>query len=1780
MKKKFAQLLVAIGFLLLMAPDCCWGASDFTVKDFKPEGTVTGTPLFTAVFSTPVVEDSLKGQKVAAEEFPFSIYPSVPGEGRWDDEKTFIFKPLAPLLPATAYRVEFKEGVRDRGGRLLAGRHSFVFQTQPLSFVDARQIDFSEDGIATVELSFSLPVSPIRIRGFVTLQDQYGRNIPYSVAGEHPSTSITLTTDYISGEKLKFSIAAGLTSERGPLGLEKAIVHEIPLSAALSIRSSWAYQQSPQQGVIMFQTTTPVHMGTIKNFISLEPHIPFSINPEYSGFSIAGPFLPRQRYSVTIKKGLPARSSSGGKLTEDFTKAFIFPDLEPSVSFPTAGMFLSPAGDLRIPVEAVNMEEIEIALWRLYENNISYSVISGTDSIPRELSRLIIQKKAEIKGRPNATERRALDLRSLAEGQKGVFLLTVKSTDPNAWQEAQQIVTVTDIGIVTRLYNEGIMVWANSIRDLKPISRGTVKIYSRSNQLIAEGKTGRDGIFMLHRTDSWNDSLHPFLVTVEKDSDLSFLRIDRNVLADNGFDIGGRPYLRKGYEAFCFAPRNLFRPGEEATFKAILRNGDREAPKPFPVLVAIRSAEGKEVAKSTVELSENGTLLFSCRLPEATPTGTYQFSVFLPGDEKKPLGQMFFYIQEFAPPRLEVSVEGDAKKIVPGDTTKISLTSKYLFGAPASDLPWEAEVRTIAVPFSHPQWGAYVFGDREKTADEFTDFLGQGALDSNGKGEISYSLREGLQAPSLLNFLFTAKVREEGGRWVPHTLTIPCYPTPYMIGVEKAKGMPEPGKPFELRVAAVTPEGEAAPIETITASVSKIMKHYTLKRYGDQTRMEEQEELGTPEEKILPLVKGVGTFTFTPQDSGEYLVRFEEKESGSSASTRIEAWYPFGEGKGSPLIDRILLSTDKDKYVPGETATIQIRSPFKGTLLFTVETDKQLSRKIVELESGEITIPVKVTEEMVPNAYCTAWILRPVAETGDETWGSHRALGSVPLIVDGPENHLSITVEGPEESEPGSEVSFTLSLTDYRGKPIQGDIAVALVDEGILGLSGYKTPAPEEFFLGKRELSIFTNDMYDLLMPLESRETPLLHPAGGGSAEAMYAAMGGLLSPLLTGRSLEILSLFEGKISTDGNGKAVVTFKLPEFSGKGRLMAVATGGAAFGSISRPLTIQRDVVLEPSLPKAVAPGDIFESIFSVFSRKDKEEKVIVTIKDMKGVTLEGAEKSFELTIPAQGRLSRSFSFKALPQASIGGITFETKWGDRSFITHREITIRPPYPRISITKNGMIATEGNHPLALDQTWFPGTQKGGLTLSGLPTANLSGVLNFLRSYPWGCLEQTVSSAWPLLVLPDLVKSTDPTLASDAEIKQQIVDTLRQLSALQLFDGSFTTWRGNNVPDRWGSVYAAHFLVEATRQGLLVPENMVGGALSYLRQILALSDEEGAEGFSTRAYAAFVLSLYGEPPLGWMDHLQSFRDKMTLSGRILLAGAYALYQKNTDPLKSLGGILPTMEKEGTMGATLESPWRNKAFLLLIWNLVDPLAPETTTLAAEFMAQVEKNGWDTTQENGLALLALGRYLEGTQTIQKGPFTASVILPNGNVGATINQETRASLNLDTVEGKELTLRLEGTGQVYYGMVLSGVPEKAVESYDHGIQVRRTYTNRQGVKLEKNVAVQHGDKITVTLQIIPAGPVSMLVLSDILPGGLEIESTGDGAKEALDTVNIRKEQRDDRLILFVSGLKEPLEYTYTVRAVSRGSFVIPPVTVEDMYNPGIKSLYGGGSLQVQ
>lgn len=1759
MKKKNIPLLTFVILVLFLVSGHLWAAEDFVVTDFKPQGSIEErAPLITVVFSAPVTP---------SETWPLSIYPAIPAEGTWNDPQTFTLKLIKPLSSATQYTVEMKEDLRDEKGRLLAGRHSFRFQTPSLTFVECRQIDLTEDGLATLELLFSAPISPIRIRGFATLKDSYGRMVPYAVSGEHPSTSITLTTRPFDGNELLLSIASGLTSEAGPLGLEKPIEQKILLSSVLAVRGSWNYLQGPNRGSIMIQTSSPIDMAKASNFISLEPKIPFTVNPEYNGFTIDGPFQPRQRYVLTLKKELSTRT--GSQLGEEFKKAFVFSDVEPSIAFPTGGMFLSPAEDSRIPLETVNIDEVEMSLWRLYENNIPYAVMTGINSVPRELSNLTAQKKAKIQGTPNIAERRAIDLRELAKDEKGVFLLTARNTAPNTWQEAQQVVALTDIGIMARTYSEGIMVWANSIRKLEALVKAEVRVYSRSNQLIAEGKTGRDGIFMLHRTAPWNDELRPFLITVEKDGDMSFLPLDRNVVADNGFDISGRPYLRKGYEAFCFAPRNIFRPGETAQFKAIVRNGAHQAPSSFPLLLTITSSHGKELSRSTAKLSQEGTLLYSWEIPENIMTGAYQLALLMPGNEKTPLGTMTFYVEEFAPPRLEVLIEESVKALKPEEELLLSFSSRYLFGAPASDLPWEGEVRAVSSSFAHPKWKAYIFGDPEKKSEPVNEFIGQGNLDETGKGSLSYKARGELIAPSVLNFLFTIRVREEGGRWVPQTVSIPCYPAPYMIGIEKSKDAPLPQKPYEIRVAAVIPDGTPAPLHSLTVSVSKIMKHYTLKRYADQTRMEEQEEIGTPEVKEVALSQGIGLFTFTPQEPGEYLLQFEDQETGSSASTRLQVWYSFGSGEGgSPLIDRVIISTDKEKYVPGETATVNIQSPFQGLLLFTVDTDRQLIRKIEEMKSGETSLKVKITEDMVPNAYCTAWVIRSVSDKDYDAWGAHRALGTIPLFVDKPESHLSVSIESPQEIEPGSRLPVTVWLKDFKQRPVEGYVALALVDEGILGLTGYETPAPDTFFLGKRELSAFTNDMYDQLMPLESRKTPLLHPSGGDSAEAMYdAAMGGLLSPLLTGRSFTILSLFEGEAGTNHEGKAVIDLDIPEFSGKGRLMAVAVAGSAFGSFAQSVVIQRDIVVEPSLPRAVAPGDHFIMPVTLFSQGDVEQKVTLRVKEVQGMTIDD-NKVVTLSVPAKGRISTAMPVTAGAKAGTGSLDIEAQWGEKSFTLSKEITIRPPYPKITTTQSGVITEEGDHTLPVSGGWFSGTQKGTLILSALPTANLTGAFNFVHYYPYSCLEQTVSRGWPLLVMPNLAKHIDPLLSSKKEVEKQLESILRRLGNLQLFDGSFVSWSGEGIPHLWGSVYASHFLVETAKKNIPLPEGLLEGALSYLRQILSLSDEEGPEKLAVRAYASYVLTLNGEPPLGWMEHLKGHRQAMTDSGRIFLAGAYSLYQKNTAPLKELGQVLFSTE-EGVGGPTYELYWRNKALLLLMWNALDPLAPETIALASELTEQLYKETWETTQENALVLLALGRYMESTLPLQKKPFTAEVFLSEGSPLAKISEKEEIALPLDAVS-HDLILRLKGEGPLYYGLSLSGVPEAAVEAYNKGIEVRRVV----------NSSASLGQKLSVELYVTPLAPTTTLVLSDLLPGGLEIESTGEIYYMPADGGEIRAEKRDDRLILFITNLKGPLIYRYTTRAVTRGTFALPPVSVEDMYNPGIRSLSHGGTLTIE
>ncbi len=839
MRKFFVALLAIV--LLFGGAYGALAADEFTILSFSPGGMVKGRMPVKITFSQPVAEKNLIGKTVPLRNMPVEFSPSIRGVGKWTDQKTFVFSPVSNLQRATRFRATAKDSLQDAKGRRLSGKQSFEFFTEPLKLLRAQQIDFTESNNVVIELTFNLPVSPFRLRGFLSLLNEQRQQLGYSPAGQAPSSTVRLTTNYYEGQKIALVLSPGLTSDAGPLGIEQEVRHEIAVTRKLEIRSVYADTRYPTTSVINVNTSVGADISVLSKFIELSPATEFTIDPGYNGFTILGDFKPKQRVELTIKKGLP--SKDGKALEQEFKRAVIFPDYYPSLAFPSGGTFLSPAGDLLVPIESVNIEEITLNLWRLYENNIPVSMAMSNYSIPRDLARRVATRTARPEGNLNETIRRAIDLRELAGEAKGVFLLTASESSGEYWADTEQLVAVTDLGIVARVWANGITVWVNSILGIEPVKEATVRVYSKSNQLLASGSTDENGLWTRQGAEPWDDQLLPSIVTVEKGDDISFLKLESNLLADTGFDIDGRPWTDK-YDALLFAPRGVFRPGENVDFSALVRTKEMLPPEPFPVLYIVRSSLGREVARGTALLSSEGIASFSARLAPASPTGMYSAVIALPGGENAPLGRTEFFVEDFVAPRLEVKAVADAPFLTAGDTLTIDVSSSYLFGAPASGLRFEGEVRAVAVPFRPEGWNAFTFGDMERTFESVTDFVGDGSLDQDGKGTLSFSGPEGWLPPGLNQPLI---LRQGNGRERTvgsdlRTTSLP--PLPGLSGHRKTSGRRPPRKGnLGSRCGRNAGRQKRPILKSRLRKYFLVQRHYNLVRTGNQTRMQMQREL-------------------------------------------------------------------------------------------------------------------------------------------------------------------------------------------------------------------------------------------------------------------------------------------------------------------------------------------------------------------------------------------------------------------------------------------------------------------------------------------------------------------------------------------------------------------------------------------------------------------------------------------------------------------------------------------------------------------------------------------------------------------------------------------------------------------------------------------------------------------------------------------------------------------------------------------------------------------------
>jgi uncharacterized protein YfaS (alpha-2-macroglobulin family) len=1745
-----------------------------SVASFAPVGKAADNPAFRVEFSDAIVAQEALDKPLELKDFPFTVTPAIRAEGKWVDQRTFTATLLAPLDMATVYTASVREGLKALDGKNVAPA-SYGFQTDPPKLLSARAVVLPDRNQAEINLEFNISIPHSRLRNFLSVQLQQrnrGRSgvSSYEITGTSKAPRVYVSVGSLP-TTLTVRLAAGLTGDVGTLGLEKDVEHSFELKPVLTVNSIYASDYRP--GSITVYTNRTVDLDEAKGFIDIEPDIPFSLENYYNGaFYIQADFKPRSRYTFTFRKGLPS-TEDDVVLAEDTFQAVIIPDLNPSISFPSSGTFLSSTGGGRIPVELTNIRKLQVDLWRLYENNLPYAVRGAAFDI--SLARRVYSSEYQLSLPLNEKTRRSIAIEELMSGDAGVprglFLLSLRSPDTEYWDEQRRIVNLSDMGIAARLWEDGILVWVNTLSGPTPISEAHVRLYSGANQLLAEGKTDENGVWEIQCDSLWsrNSDMTPDLVTVTRGEEAAFVKLNRGLMSREAFDTSGRPWLRDGYDAALFSARDIYRTGEQAFFKAVVRNHDLTAPEPFPVLFDIQDPLSRTVKRGTAILSAEGGALFDFDIPSNALTGQWQVRLSIPS---RNLASYSFSVEDFAPPRVEAKLTTEANLLLPGEDTGFALSGRYFFGADGAGLNWQARWRAREGQFQPKadRWAPYAFSDATRSFSPRGEDIGDGTLDEEGWTGFVFETPD-WDAP-VLDVTVTALVQEDGGRWVADTMTLPYYPVPWVLGLTQPEGMLAVRNDVTFRAAAVTPSEEPADPGELTASLYRVSWHYNLVEVDGYTRWQSSEEFQKIESKPVVLENGTGSFTFQPKRWGTYVVKLTDEKGKASASVRFWADDPEYAEQGSQILDRVEIVLDKDTYKVGDVAKVTLRAPFEGLMLFGAEAMGAIDRRILKVDKAETVVEVPITEKMVPNAWCSAWLIRPVAE--EETWGAHRALGVKAINADVSGSSLSVKLDAPEKAEPASRLSVTLTLTDAQNKPARGEVALALVDDAVLGLTNFEAPDLLKHFLARRKLNSNSYDLYDLLVPLESRATELLHPSGGGLMEAMAGAP--------KGQRFKILSLFEGMLTADEKGVIKAELELPEFSGRGRLFAVAASGARFGVAEQRVQIAREIVTEAELPRFAAPGDVFTVPVTVFNSGAESRDVTVELLTSSGLAVERnasieQSASFSASVSASGFHGWDVRLRALdPGTAV--YTVKTLWKEgqeeKSYTQVIELPIRSPFPTVTLSGSGIFSS-GDAKIDIPWSAFTGDARGGLTLSDTPAVDLTKAMRFLVHYPYGCLEQTLSSAWPFIVLPDALAEIDPLLVNSAAVRRKTDFAIARLQAMQLYDGSFSKWPGDGHPYIWGSVHAAHFLVEARKAGVDYPQEMLQSSINWLKQFLASTPSTKnrygeRNDFTTKAYAVYVLALNGEKPLGWMHYLRENEDLMWPSGRIWLAAAYSLAEGRADALRALGawGGGEILEPEA-LYETLESNVRNTAQLLSIWAEVEPRSPETMRLAQMLLDWGKKNRWYSTQENAAVAMALGRYLIRTG-YEKGQLEGVLTTANGQALGSFRSGERTPLTLeDPALGGTLSLRMKGTGSGYYAWTLTGSPSSAPEPVSMGLSVEQSLWVGNTV-LVPGRPVAQGDRILVRLTLNPSVNIGDAAVSYLLPAGMELDNPRlKGGDDSQETRGVRLDVRDDRLLLFIDQLNQKTDYEFTMRAVTRGTFVVPPVAAEGMYDPGVR-----------
>jgi len=1335
-------------------------------------------------------------------------------------------------------------------------------------------------------------------------------------------------------------------------------------------------------------------------------------------------------------------------------------------------------------------------------------------------------------------------------------------------------ILATNIGLIAKRGNNGqINIFASDLISAKPLGNVNIEAYDYQQQKLKQVATNAEGIAVL------DSKQKPFVLIAKRGQERTYLKLDDgSSLSLSSFEVDG-DVVQKGIKGFIYGERGVWRPGDSLYLSFILENKEKEFPENYPASLELINPQGQIVQKLTRTKHVDGFYNFSTRTENAAPTGVYLAKV-------KVGGAVFtknIRIETIMPNRLKINLAYNRDMIYSSDLSLNSpLEIKWLHGAPGRNLEAKIDVSLSQTETQFKNYKGYTFDNPAQNFYSETQTIFTGRTDDNGMMAVNAPLNDTKNAPGFLSANFTIRAFEEGGSFSTDRFSIPVSPFTHYVGIK----VPEPKENDSYLETDINHKVEIATVDEFGKPTSRSgieVKVYKLdwRWWWDNYNQDLSSYIGSNyHEPIyteqISSSNGKGQFNLRVNRPswGRYLVYVKDTESGHATGKIVFIDWPSWAGKspkGNEGSNVLTINSDKTEYKVGDKAKLLIPSPSGGKVLVNIENgSRTLLSKWIDTKEGTTEYEFTVTKEMTPNIYAFVHLIQPHAQTANDL--PIRLYGVTSLMIKDENTLLKPQITTSSVWKPESQE--TVKVSEASGKEMA--YTLAIVDEGLLDITRFKTPDPWKAFYAKEALGVKTWDVYDNVIGAFGNAMSRILSIGGDDDANM--------KPENSAQRFKPMVRFVGPFHLKKGETATHKIDIPQYVGSVRVMVIAGYKGAYGNSEKAVPVRKPLMILSTLPRVLGPGEEVDLPVTVFAMEKKVRAATVSISTDKLIQPVGGS-SQTVTFNAVGDKVVNFRLKIKDALGVSKVKITAKGAGETASETIEIAVRANNPMITDAEEFLLTSSKN----LNTTYVPvgigGTNKAYVELSTLPAINLSQRLNYLVQYPHGCVEQTTSSVFAGLYINDISElSTNQKQFIDNATKAAI----NRLKQFQTASGGLSYWPGLNNADDWGTNYAGHFLLEAKLKGYSLPYGLLDNWKKYQKQ--------KAQGYVnnrntayygedlTQAYRLYTLALAGSPELGAMNRLKE-RTNLAPEVKWRLAAAYALAGQ-TDVAKKMVFNIPANPKEQQdYYYTYGSRERDDAMILETMTLLKDNNNAFLKVKSLAVKLGDNMYWMSTQSTAYCLMAISKYakLNGNTSalaaeVKAGTETVSV--------SDFNKVKYRIVELKNPDAQAgIKVNVKGSGNLFVRLVKQGIP-KAGEETDKfsNLELLVNYKTLNGNPLDVS-NLEQGTDFMAEVSIKNPGVRGMyrnLALSQIFASGWEIRN------QRLDNITYLKgdiptyqDIRDDRVYSYfdlgVGGVKT---FKVLLNASYKGMFYLPGVSCEAMYDNSISAHVAGKWVTVR